>query len=142
MSGLSTLMLALAMIAVDCAALRLTLPLIPNPGLTVILLVLQIGVFATIRSTGSDRAWWLGFEAVGWAYLLICFPVQALSWGLPRFFFERIIGRTIASPTDTLLVIGFAGLVHLVVGLGLCLAGARFAQSRWAPAAVSGSSPR
>ena len=93
-------MAAVAVIAIDCAALRpvfpmdfgvfhtlfvrQTLPTFPNFGLVAMVLLLEIGLYRAVSRRGMERAFWLGFEAGGWAYV-----IRNVVWSVSR----RIIGR-------------------------------------------------
>jgi hypothetical protein len=65
-------MAVVAVIATDLAALRATLPRIPNFGLVVMILVLEVGLFGQASRQGAARAFWIGFEVAGWAYVVTC----------------------------------------------------------------------
>ena len=104
--SLAWTMAAVAVIAADLAALRPALPMdfsafhprfvhltptFPNFGLVVMVLVLEIGLFRAITHRGSTRAFLLGFEAGGWAYVLTCSVFARRIWLLTRALFEEYL---------------------------------------------------
>ena len=58
-------MAVIAFIAADLAALRAILPRIPNPGIVVMILVLEVGLFRMVSRRGAARTFWFGFEIAG-----------------------------------------------------------------------------
>ena len=85
--SLAWAMVVVAVIAVDLAAVRPMLPVglsplmldalrasqppdFPNLGLGVMILVLEVGFFSLASGRGAGRAFWLGFEIAGWAYVV------------------------------------------------------------------------
>ena len=151
--SLALAMFVIAVIAADLAAVRPVLPIgisplmldalraslpidFPNIGLGVMILVLEVGLFRLISNRGVDRAFWLGFEIAGWAYVIVCMVFAGAAWSVARWLFEKYVlgGR-----------IGFLGLgrfvqfacgLHLAIVLAIALfAGviARAAWRRWSP---------
>ena len=141
------LMAVVACIAVDLAALCRALPMdlspfhplfvrevptFPNFGLVVMVLVLEAGILRVISRRGAEQAFWLGFEAGGWAYVITSLVLSRSTWLLTRSLFERyLLGRQVGLPLEmerfVLFAFGFHLLVALVVGTGVGL----IARSAW-----------
>jgi hypothetical protein len=138
---------AVAFIAVDLAAMRPALPMdfgvfhplfvrriptFPNLGLVVMILVLEIGFFRVISRRGPERAFWLGFEVGGWAYVLTCLVFARTTWLLTRSLFEGYaLGRQIGRPFEMERFVLFAFSVHLLVSLAIGLFIGILARSAW-----------
>jgi hypothetical protein len=140
--SLARTMAVIAIIAVDLAALRSTLPMIPNPGLVVMVLVLEMGLFRAAYRRVEARAFWVGFEASGWLYVLASSAYARALWRSSRSLFERmILGRPIGTPSEMnqfLLFALFAGVLQLAFGLAIALTFGLFCRKTWA---VSGQRP-
>jgi hypothetical protein len=94
-------MAVIAVIAVNLAALRAMAPRIPNPGLVVMILVLEVGLFRMVSRGGATRWFWLGFEVAGWTYVVTCEVFAQTSWRLARSLFEgHVLRRAVASPSE------------------------------------------
>jgi hypothetical protein len=127
--GLSPLMLD---------ALRASHPIdFPNIGLGVMILVLEVGLFRLISNQGVNRAFWLGFEIAGWAYVIVCMVFAGAAWGLARSLFEKyVLGGQMSFRSGLGQFVQFACGLHLAIALAVALfAGviARTAWRRWSP---------
>ena len=131
-------MAAVAVIAIDCAALRLVfpmdfgvfhplfvrqaLPTFPNFGLVVMVLLLEIGLCRAVSRRGVERAFWLGFEAGGWAYVIIGWVFAPTTWLITRSLFERyVLGRQIGVQADMEGFVLFAFGLHLLASLAIAV---------------------
>lgn len=65
--SLTTLMLAVAILAVGFAVARFRWPVVPSAAGV----VLWLGLLCALFSRQPTRAFWIGFEAFGWAYQLL-----------------------------------------------------------------------
>lgn len=129
------LMVVVALLAVDLAALRATLPALPNPGLVVMVGILQ----ALLVLPGAGRPGRLGFQAAGWAWVVAGFAAGRPAWMLTRAAFEMgILGERIARPAEMNQLLLFATAFHLALALVVASLGAWLA--RWL-VARSGRSP-
>ena len=72
------LLVATALVAVACVALRSASPIWVAALLGLTLLMLTAALPLAICRQGADRAWWSGFALFGWMYLLLL----AYSWSL------------------------------------------------------------
>lgn len=145
-------MAVVAVIAVDFAALRPALPLdlgflnpslppamvsqsfptIPNPGLAAMVLVLQFGLFRAIARRGPARAFWLGFELAGWAYVLACWAISLAAWQGPRALFEGyVLGRPITLAVELRRFVLFASVLHLSAATAVALVAGLVSRSAW-----------
>jgi hypothetical protein len=125
-------MAVIACIAADLAALRAILPRIPNPGLVIMILVLEVGFFRMTSRRGAARTFWLGFELAGWAYVVTCEVFSWTAWRMARSVFEvYVLGRPIVSPFEMQRFILFAGAVQLLIALNLALATGTLARWLW-----------
>ena len=145
-------MVVVAVIAADLAAVRPMLPIgvsplmldalsaslpidFPNIGLGVMILVLEVGLFRLISNRGVDRAFWLGFEIAGWAYVIVCMVFAGAAWGLARSLFENyVLGGQIGFPSGLGRFVLWASGLHLAIALAVALfAGilGRWAWHRW-----------
>src|SRR3954470_19631037 len=94
-------MAVIAVIAADLAALRAIVPRIPNPGLVVMILVLEFGLFRMASRRGAARGLWIGFEVAGWTYVVTGEVCARTAWLLARSLFEGcVLGRPIGSPSE------------------------------------------
>jgi hypothetical protein len=130
-------MVAVAVIAADLAALRPALPMdlspfhprfvpliptFPNFGLVVMVLVLEIGLFCAITHRGSTRAFLLGFEVGGWAYVLTCSVFARRTWLLTRALFEEyVLGSQIGLQSEMERFVLFAFAVHFLAAIAIAL---------------------
>jgi hypothetical protein len=118
------LMAIVAILAVDFAALSLTRPAIPNPGLALMVAILELGLFLTVARRGPALAFWVGFEAFGWAYVLACFAMNRAAWALARSLFEGyFLGAKISRPGEMGRYILFASGLQLVLSMAVALVG-------------------
>jgi hypothetical protein len=125
-------MAVIAIIAVDLAALRSTLPMIPNPGLVVMVLVLEVGLFRAASRRAEARAFWVGFEASGWLYVLASSAYARALWRTSRSLFERmILGRPIGTPSEMNRALLFAGVLQLAFGLAIALTIGLLCRTTW-----------
>src|SRR5215217_8023954 len=76
-------LLAVALIAADLAYIRGSI----NVNLLVAVPVLQFCLFRVVSSCGSIRPFWVGFEASGWAWVII------LLSGVGPLWFRFLDGR-------------------------------------------------
>ncbi|WZO97971.1 hypothetical protein EP7_005023 [Isosphaeraceae bacterium EP7] len=140
-------------IAADLAALRPFIPLppifeasypwfprepeflpigFPNLGIVFIILVLEIGIFRLVSRQGAGRAFWLGFEAAGWACVITSSIFARTIWWHTRSVFEgSLLGRQIGHPLDMSRFILFVGAIHLMVILAIALFVGMLARSIW-----------
>ena len=151
--SLTWAMVVIAVIAADLAAVRPILPLglspttldalraslppdFPNLGLGVMILVLEVGLFRLVSRRGVGRAFWLGFEVAGWAYVIVM-VFAGTAWSLARSLFEEyVLGSQIRFPFGLGRFVLFACGLHLVISLAIaCFVGilARSAWRRWGP---------
>ena len=79
-------MAVIAVIAADLAACAY-LSSCPNFGLVVMILVLEVGLFRLASRQRQVRAFWLGFEVAGWAYVVTCSVFAWTVWRLSRSLF-------------------------------------------------------
>jgi hypothetical protein len=56
------------------------LPTLPDLGLVLTVLVLEAGLFRLFSRRGPERAFWLGFEVAGWAYVITCLTFARVAW--------------------------------------------------------------
>lgn len=87
--SLASLIGAVAIIAISCAALRYPSRLWVHTMFTVTVGVLLLGTLAALLHRGNDRSFWVGFGLFGWAYLLMSRSEQLgglLTTDLFRYF--------------------------------------------------------
>ncbi len=126
-------------IAADLAALRAILPLIPNPGLVVMILVLEVGLFRMVSHQGAARAFWFGFEVAGWAYVVACSVFAKAGWQLARSLFDGyVLKRPIGAPLDINRFLLFAGALQLTISLAITLFVGFLTRSLWRRIVVNG----
>lgn len=120
---IARLMLVVAIIGLDCAALRAVLPRIPNPGLTVMTAGLQVLLLHSKIGRGPRRACWLGFQATGWACIFTGLAASRRLWSFHRSFFEaHVLGRPITGP-GAMAYLLFSALIELIVVLAAAAVG-------------------
>ena len=125
-------MAVIAVIAADLAALRATLPRIPNFGLVVMILVLEVGLFRLASRQRPVRAFWLGFEVAGWAYVVTCSVFAWTFWRLFRFVFEsQVLKKPISLPFEMNQFLLFAGVLQLLISLAIALNIGLLTRSVW-----------
>jgi hypothetical protein len=125
-------MAVIVFIAADFATLRAILPRIPNPGLVIMILVLEVGLFRMVSQRRAARTFWLGFEVAGWAYVVTCGVFAWTAWRLARSIFEAYILRgPIGSPFQMQRFILFAGSLQLLVSLAVALIVGILTRSAW-----------
>jgi hypothetical protein len=130
--SLAWTMALVAVIAADLAAFRAYLPIIPNPGLVLMIVVLEFGLFRVASRRGEDRAFWIGFEAAGWLYVLMCSIFARTAWRLARTLFERILlGRPVGGPAEMNQFLLFAGGLQLVIALAIALGCGLLTRAWW-----------
>jgi hypothetical protein len=84
-------MAVIMIIAAHLAAMRAIFPRMPNPGLVIMVLVLEVGLFRMVSQRGSARAFWAGFEVAGWVYVITAEIFAWTAWRLARFLFEGYV---------------------------------------------------
>jgi hypothetical protein len=125
-------MTVIVFIAANLAALRVTFPRLPNFGLVIMILVLEGGLFRLASARGAPRAFWLGFEVAGWAYVLTCSVFAWTAWRLSRSVFEGyVIGKPISLPFEMNQFLVFAGVFQLIISLAIALSIGLRARSIW-----------
>jgi hypothetical protein len=145
--SLAWAMAMVGFIAADLAALRPALPMdfspfhplfvrqtptFPNLGLAVMVLVLEIGLIWVASRRGVERAFWLGFEAGGWAYVITCSVFARATWQATREMFEGyVLGKQVALPFEMERFVLFAFGFHLSASLAIALFVGIFARSAW-----------
>ena len=130
--SLARTMALVAVIAADLAALRACLPMIPNPGLVLMVLVLEVGLFRVSSRRGEARAFWIGFEVSGWVYVLICSIFARTAWRLARSLFERmLLGRPVVFQPEVIQYLLFAGVLQFSIALALSMIIGLIARSLW-----------
>lgn len=130
--SLAWAMAVIALIAADLAALRATFPRIPNLGLVIMILVLEVGLFRMVSRRGAARAFWLGFEVAGWTYVITCEFFSRTAWRLARSLFEGyLLRRPIGLPSEMNQFIYFAGGLQLLISLAIALLVGILARSAW-----------
>jgi hypothetical protein len=114
-------------------ALRASLPIdFPNLGLGVMILVLEVGLIRLVSSRGGGRAFWLGFEIAGWAYVIVCMVFAGAAWGLARSLFEKyVLGGQIGYPSGLGRLVQFACCLHLAIALAITLFAGILARWAW-----------
>jgi hypothetical protein len=147
------IMLVVLLIAADLAALRSFFPLeisifwtsypwsviredlpprFPNLGAILMILILEVGVFRMVSGRGPRRAFWIGFEAVGWSLVLVALIFARDIWWQARETFETdVIGREIGRPHDMGQLVLFVSGLHLLTGLGLALVAGLLTRATW-----------
>jgi hypothetical protein len=122
--SIARLMIIVAIVAADLAALLATLPAIPNPGLALMVVILEVGLLVAVARRGAARRFWVGFEAFGWSYVLACFFFNRTAWRLARGLFEGyVLGAKVGTPGEMWQFILFSGCLQLVLSLVVALAG-------------------
>ena len=105
------------------------------------ILVLEVGLFRTVSRRGAARAFWLGFQVAGWAYVITAEVFSWTAWRLARSLFEGwVLKRPIGLPFEMQRFILFAGGLQLLVSLVVALVTGlltRLAWSRWSAVRVS-----
>ena len=142
-------MVVIAVIAADLAAVRPMLPIgisplmedalraslpidFPNIGLGVMILVLEVGLFRLVSNRGAGRAFWLGFEIAGWAYVIVCMVFAGAAWGLARSLFEKyVLGGQISFRSGLGRFFQFACCLHLAIALAVALFAGVIARLAW-----------
>ena len=139
-------MAVIAFIAADLAVLRAILSRIPppgfvilgipNPGLVIMVLVLEVGLFRMVSQRGAARTFWLGFEVAGWTYVVACSVFAALTdWRLARSLFEGyVLRRPIGPPSEMIrliLFVLFACGLQLLIPLATALIVGILARWTW-----------
>jgi hypothetical protein len=115
-------MAVIAVIAADLAALRATFPRVPNFGLVLMILVLEVGLFRLASRQGAVRAFWIGFEVAGWVYVIKCSVFAWTVWRLSRSLFEsHVLKKPISLPFEMNQFLLFAGILQLLVSLAIAL---------------------
>jgi hypothetical protein len=127
---------------------------IPNPGLVLAVLALEVSLLWAAAQRGGPLAFWLGFQSLGWSYLFFYFglfqpksrflpfawtgwwtSLHPSSWSQPGgWLFDPCFG-------PGLLTIS---AVHLIAALGTAWVGALLAEIAWqlrgaGPAAMTSS---
>ncbi len=111
-------MFLVAILAADFAALSQAFPRIPNPGLVLMVLILEVGLFHAISRRGPARFFWIGFESVGWVYVLTCFAFDVPLWRFTHDHFKTYFQTSpIFSSADRWLFILYASVVQFVLAL-------------------------
>ncbi len=137
--SLAWAMVVIAVIAADLAAVRPVLPIgisplmvnalraslpldFPNIGLGVMILLLEVGLFRLVSNRGAGRAFWLGFEIAGLAYVIVCMVFAGAAWGLARTLFEKyVLGGQISFRSGLGRFVLFACGFHLAIALTVAL---------------------
>ncbi len=102
------------------------LPTFPDLGLVLMIVLLEVGLFRLVsRREKKQRAFWLGFEVAGWAYVITCLAYSSTAWRLAYFLFERYaIARPMGRPFDMERFILFAAGLQVLLSLVIaCSAG-------------------
>ena len=108
------------------------LPTLPDLGLVLMVLMLEAGLFRLFSRRGPERAFWLGFEVAGWAYVVTCFAFAPAAWGLVYALFEGYVQRRpMGQTSDMDRFIVFAGSLHLLVSLALAYFVGVLAKRAW-----------
>ncbi len=89
--SMTTLLVAVGVIAIGCAALRYASPLVAGWALTVTLPTMLLAILAAVARPGRVRMFWAGFALFGWGYFVVVF--------VPVFYTS--IGRYLVSSTVT-----------------------------------------
>ncbi len=120
--SLAWAMAVIAVVAANLAALRAVLPRIPNPGLVIMVLVLDVGIFRMASQRGAARMFWLGFEVAGWAYVITIEVLGETAWRMARSLFEGyVLRRLIGLPFEMNRFMLFAGSLQLLISLAIAL---------------------
>jgi len=135
-------MAVIAFIAADLAALRAILPRIPNPGIVIMILVLEVGLFRMVSRRGVARTFWFGFEVAGWAYVIACEVFAWTAWHLARLLFQGyVLERPIGLPFEMNQFVLFAGSLQLLISLAIALIVGILTRSAWSRWGVVRSGP-
>ena len=130
-------MAVIAFIAADFAALRAIFPRMPNPGLVIMILVLEVGLFRMVSQRGVARMFWLGFEVAGWAYVITAEVFAWTAWRLARSLFEGyVLRRPIGLPFEMQRFILFAAGLQLLISLAVALIVGILTRSVWSRCGV------
>jgi hypothetical protein len=82
------------------------------------IVVLELGLYRLVSCRVRARAYWIGFEVGGWAYVALCMVFAGTAWGLARSLFERhITGSQISFPSGWGQFVPFACGIHLTISL-------------------------
>ena len=115
-------MAVIAVVAANLAALRAILPRIPNPGLVIMVLVLDVGIFRMASQRGAARTFWLGFEVAGWGYVITIEVLGETAWRMARSLFEGyVLRRPIGLPFEMNRFMLFASSLQLLISLAIAL---------------------
>ncbi|SIN77941.1 hypothetical protein SAMN05444166_0798 [Singulisphaera sp. GP187] len=107
-------------------------PRFPNLGLATMVLVLEFGLFRLVTRRGGRRAFWAGFEIVGWAGVITCSVFARNLWWQFRALFEgSILGREIGRPLDMGRFVLFVSGLHLLALLPAALFAGMLARLVW-----------
>jgi hypothetical protein len=113
--SITTLMVVVAIIALDIAALRALFahnPMLPI-GLCLIGIALHVGLFQLARSRDKARAFWTGFIACGLV------SAMSFAWGMlfPRFVDLARTGAPLRTPSSAMGQLWMLYAEHVAIGL-------------------------
>jgi hypothetical protein len=142
-------MAVIAVVAIDLAAVRRVLPVGLSPlmldalraklapdfrnlGLGVMIVVLEFGLFRLASRRGTARAFWLGFEVAGWAYVIACMVFAGTAWSFACTLYEEyVLGRQISFLSGLGQFVLFACCLHLMIALAIAVSFGILAHSAW-----------
>ena len=109
--SLLSLMGAVLVVAVACAALRFASELWASAVLTTTIGMLLVGVLGSVLRRGPARAFWFGFTLFGSAYLILAFAPWCYANVRPQFLTSKLLAYLHAKlqPASPLLSYGSDG---------------------------------
>ncbi len=133
-------MAVVVIVALDLAALRAALPRLPSPGLMVMVIILEAGLFHVFSRRGRLRPFRLGFQAGGWSYVILGLsPLRVVVFRWLAWIYERFLGLSLlGSSLDQMKILVVDMGVQLLLAISAGLLGgllARLISRRVGPAA-------
>jgi hypothetical protein len=118
-------MALVAIIAVDFAAVSSMGRMHPNPGIALMVVVLEVGLWRVTARAAEIGPEWMGFQFLGWAYVLFHMSLARPIWQWSsRFFLKTILGSTVfMTQNQRWVYLAFASCVQLAIALSLAMLG-------------------
>ena len=119
-------MALVALIGADLAALRAGGKTLPNPGLALMVVALELMLIRAIAHREKIRAEWIGFQVAGWAYVLVHWAFARSIWRWSgRFYLWAILDSPVFNtPRERWDYLLFTSCVHLVFATSFAFVGA------------------